>query len=72
MIMMQIELDTDEIDKVINCVKYTMDHFCEGPMWIEYKMIIESLEMQRERYNQPTTVAQALLLVVPQARKVDY
>ena len=62
---MQIELDNDVIDKIINCVRYTMDHFSGEPMWIEYQMIIETLEMQRAEYNRGGTFGQFMEWAVP-------
>ena len=49
---MIIELDNEEIEMAINCIKYTMEQFCEGPMFIEYQVLIDSLEMQRSKFNQ--------------------
>lgn len=69
-ILMIIELDNEEIEKIINCVKYTMEQFCDGPMFIEYQMLIDSLEMQRGKFNQGGSVGQFMDWAQP-PMKVD-
>lgn len=70
--LMMIDLMNDEIDIIINCIHHVAKDFSDGEAWPEHQMIIDSLEMQRAKYNQGGAVAQAMFHAVPQARKVDH
>ena len=69
---MLIDLMDGEIEIIINCIRQVAKDFSDGEPWPEHQMIIDSLEMQRERYRSNRSVNQAMFLAVPQARKLDY
>lgn len=70
--LMMIELDNDEIEKIINCIQHVAKDLSDGDPWPEHQMIIDSLEMQRAKYLGGGTTTEAMFLAVPQARKVDH
>lgn len=70
--LMMIDLMNDEIDIIINCIHHVAKDFSDSEAWPEHQMIIDSLEMQRARYQQGGTTAEALFTATPQARKIDY